>query len=115
MHPADMNQSNFAAVEGLSAARVTCAFQASSTPEEVTSVFPSLSELSISDHNALPDVTERAPARGINAEKLAGKFRERIKSEAYGDRTDPAFKTKIISYFCAESAAPKKDRLAKKC
>ncbi|MDQ1214967.1 ParB/RepB/Spo0J family partition protein [Pantoea anthophila] len=114
MYPADMNQSDIAAAEGLSAAKVTRAFQAASVPEAVISVFPSLSELSISDYQILLDVTERALARGISAEQLAGNVRVRIESEAYDDRTDPAFKTKIISYFRAESAEPKKGSASKK-
>jgi ParB family chromosome partitioning protein len=37
-----------------------------------------------------------------------------MESEAYGDRTDLAFKAKIISYFRAESAEPKKGSAGKK-
>jgi len=114
MYPADMNQSDIAAAEGLSAAKVTRAFQAASVPEVVIAVFPSVSELSISDYQILLDVTERARARGISAEKLAGNVRVRMESEAYGDRTDLAFKAKIISYFRAESAELKKGSVSKK-
>ncbi|AWP35234.1 ParB/RepB/Spo0J family partition protein [Pantoea vagans] len=114
MYPADMNQSDIAAAEGLSAAKVTRAFQAASVPEDVISVFPSVSELSISDYQVLLDVTERARAIGISAVQLAGNVRVRMEGEAYDDRTDPAFKTKIISYFRAESAEPKKESVSKK-
>jgi len=114
MYPADMNQSDIAAAEGLSAAKVTRAFQAASVPEVVIAVFPSVSELSISDYQILLDVTERARARGMSAEKLAGNVRVRMESEAYGDRTDLAFKAKIISYFRAESAELKKGSVGKK-
>lgn len=114
MYPADMNQSDIAAAEGLSPAKVTRAFQAASVPEEVISVFPSISELSISDYQILLDVTERARARGISAEQLAGNVRVRMESDVYDDRTDPAFKAKIVSYFRAESVEPKKGSVSKK-
>lgn len=114
MYPADMNQSDIAAAEGLSAAKVTRAFQAASVPEEVISVFPSVNELSISDYQILLDVTEKALARGVSAEQLAGNVRVHMEGEVYDDRTDPAFKTKIISYFRAESAEPKKGSVSKK-
>lgn len=114
MYPADMNQSDIAAAEGLSAAKVTRAFQAAAVPDEVISVFPSVSELSISDYQTLLEVTERARARGINVEELASNVHLRIESDAYHDRADPAFKTKIISYFSAESAEPKKGSANKK-
>lgn len=114
MYPADMNQSDIAAAEGLSAAKVTRAFQAASVPEDVISVFPSVSELSISDYQVLLDVTERARTRGISTEELTGHVRARIESDAHYDRGDPTYKAKIISYFRAESAEPKKGSAGKK-
>ncbi|MEN4591134.1 ParB/RepB/Spo0J family partition protein [Pantoea agglomerans] len=114
MYHEDMNQSDIAAAEGLSAAKVTRAFQAASVPEEVISVFPSVSELSISDYQLLLDVTERARTRGISAEQLAGKVRERMQSNAENHRSDPNYKAKIISYFRAVSAEPKQGTASKK-
>lgn len=114
MYPADMNQSDIAAAEGLSAAKVTRAFQAAAVPEEIIAVFPSVSELSISDYQILLEVTERARTRGISPEELTGRVRARIESDAHHDRGDPTYKTKIISYFRAESAEPKKGSASKK-
>ncbi|MFP3524573.1 ParB family protein [Pantoea sp. SIMBA_072] len=114
MYPADMNQSDIAAAEGLSAAKVTRAFQAAAVPEEIIAVFPSVSELSISDYQILLEVTERARTRGINTEELTGHVRARIESDAHYDRGDPTYKAKIISYFRAESAEPKKGSAGKK-
>lgn len=113
MYPADMNQSDIAAAEGLSAA-VTRAFQAAAVPEEIIAVFPSVSELSISDYQILLEVTERARTRGISTEVLTGHVRARIESDAHYDRSDPTYKAKIISYFRAESAEPKKGSVSKK-
>lgn len=114
MYPADMNQSDIAAAEGLSAAKVTRAFQAAAVPEEIIAVFPSVSELSISDYQILLEVTERAQARGISTEELTGRVRARIESDAHHDRADPTYKIKIVSYFRAESADPKKGSASKK-
>jgi len=114
MYPADMNQSDIAAAEGLSAAKVTRAFQAAAVPEEIIAVFPSVSELSISDYQILLEVTERARTRGISTEELTGHVRARIESDAHYDRGDPTYKAKIISYFRAESAEPKKGSASKK-
>jgi len=114
MYPADMNQSDIAAAEGLSAAKVTRAFQAAAVPEELIAVFPSISELSISDYQILLEVTERARTRGISTEELTGHVRARIESDAHYDRGDPTYKAKIISYFRAESAEPKKGSAGKK-
>lgn len=114
MYPADMNQSDIAAAEGLSAAKVTRAFQAAAVPEEIIAVFPSVSELSISDYQILLEVTERARTRGISTEELTGHVRARIESDAHYDRDDPTYKAKIINYFRAESAEPKKGSAGKK-
>lgn len=114
MYPADMNQSDIASAEGLSAAKVTRAFQAAAVPEEIIAVFPSVSELSISDYQILLEVTERARTRGISTEELTGHVRARIESDAHYDRGDPTYKAKIISYFRAESAEPKKGSAGKK-
>ncbi|AOE42533.1 chromosome partitioning protein ParB (plasmid) [Pantoea agglomerans] len=114
MYPADMNQSDIAAAEGLSAAKVTRAFQAAAVPEEIIAVFPSVSELSISDYQILLEVTERARTRGISTEELTGHVRARIESDAHYDTGDPTYKAKIISYFRAESAEPKKGSAGKK-
>mgnify|MGYP001268930164 FL=1 len=114
MYPADMNKSDIAAAEGLSAAKVTRAFQAAAVPEEIIAVFPSVSELSINDYQILLEVTERARTRGISTEELTGHVRARIESDAHYDRDDPTYKAKIISYFRSESAEPKKGSAGKK-
>lgn len=114
MYPADMNQSDIAAAEGLSAAKVTRAFQAAAVHEEIIAVFPSVSELSISDYQTLLEVTERVRAKGISTAELTGRVRSRIESDAHHDRADPTYKTNIISYFRAESAEPKKGSAGKK-
>lgn len=114
MYPAEMNQSDIAAAEGLSPAKVTRAFQAAAVPEEIIAVFPSVNELSISDYQILLEVTERARTRGISTEELTGRVRASIESDAHHGRGDPTYKAKIISYFRAESAEPKKGSAGKK-
>jgi len=114
MYPADMNQSDIAAAEGMSAAKVTRAFQAAAIPEEIITIFPSVSELSISDYQSLLEVTERAVARCISIDELVGKIRIRIENDAPYNRADPIYKAKIISYFRAEIAQSKKGSASKK-
>lgn len=114
MYPEHMNQSDIAAAEGLSPAKVTRAFQAASVPDEVIAVFPSVSELSINDYKTLLDIAEKAASRQISVQELAEGVRERIAHDALTEHDDPAVKAKIIGYFRAASAEPKSARDAKK-
>lgn len=113
MYPEDMNQSDIAAAEGLSAAKVTRAFQAASVPDEMISVFPAVSELSITDYQTLLDIADKAQAKNISIEALTSAVRERLVDEVNSTSDDPTVKAKIISYFRAESADSKATRGAK--
>nr|WP_168715130.1 ParB/RepB/Spo0J family partition protein [Pantoea sp. Ap-959] len=114
MYPEHMNQSDIAAAEGLSPAKVTRAFQAASVPDEMIAVFPSVGELSINDYKTLLDIAEKAASRQISVQELAEGVRERIAHDALTEHDDPAVKAKIIGYFRAASAEPKSARDAKK-
>lgn len=114
MYPEHMNQSDIAAAEGLSPAKVTRAFQAASVPDEMISVFPSVGELSINDYKTLLDIAEKAVSRQISVQELAKGVRERIAHDALNEHDDPAVKAKIIGYFRAASAESKSARDAKK-
>jgi len=114
MYPEHMNQSDIAAAEGLSPAKVTRAFQAASVPDEMIAVFPSVGELSINDYKTLLDIAEKAASRQISVQELAEGVRERIALDALTEHDDPAVKAKIIGYFRAASAEPKSTRDAKK-
>ena len=114
MYPEHMNQSDIAAAEGLSPAKVTRAFQAASVPDEMIAVFPSVGELSINDYKTLLDIAEKAASRQISVQELAEGVRERIAHDALTEHDDPAVKAKIIGYFRAASAEPKSTRDAKK-
>ena len=81
MYPESMNQSDIAAAEGLSAAKVTRAYQAAAVPDEMISVFPSVSELSINDYQTLLDVADRARAKNISPEELADGVRESLNKD----------------------------------
>jgi len=114
MYPEHMNQSDIAAAEGLSPAKVTRAFQAASVPDEMIAVFPSVGELSINDYKTLLDIAEKAASRQIRVQELAEGVRERIAHDALTEHDDPAVKAKIMGYFRAASAEPKSARDAKK-
>lgn len=114
MYPEHMNQSDIAAAEGLSPAKVTRAFQAASIPDEMIAVFPSVGELSINDYKTLLDIAEKAASRQISVQELAEGVRERIAHDAITEHDDPAVKAKIIGYFRVASAEPKSARDAKK-
>ncbi|MDR6352464.1 ParB/RepB/Spo0J family partition protein [Pantoea sp. SORGH_AS_0659] len=114
MYPDSMNQSEIAAAEGLSTAKVTRAFQAASVPDEMIAVFPSVSELSITDYQTLLDIADKARAKHINIEKLAAAVRERIGSGRASLSDDTTVKAKIIAYFRAENADAKTARGDKK-
>jgi ParB family transcriptional regulator, chromosome partitioning protein len=114
MYPEHINQSDIAAAEGLSPAKVTRAFQAASVPDEMIAVFPSVGELSINDYKTLLDIAEKAASRQISVRELAAGVRIRIAHDALTEHDDPAVKAKIIGYFRAASAEPKSTRNAKK-
>ncbi|PKC36098.1 chromosome partitioning protein ParB [Pantoea ananatis 15320] len=108
MYPEDMNQSEIASAEGLSAAKVTRAFQAAAVPDEIIAVFPSVSELSINDYRILLEITEKARARHITTDALVSCVRSRMKENASHEIAEPSYKNRIISYFRIESDGPRK-------
>ncbi|WP_273759689.1 ParB/RepB/Spo0J family partition protein [Pantoea ananatis] len=114
MYPEHMNQSDIAAAEGLSPAKVTRAFQAASVPDEMIAVFPSASELSINDYKTLLDIAEKATSRQVSVEELVSCVRERIGKDLLAEHDDVTVKTKIINHFRSVCADPKNARAAKK-
>ncbi|MBK0003971.1 ParB/RepB/Spo0J family partition protein [Erwinia sp. S63] len=114
MYPSDMKQAEIASAEGLSAAKVTRAFQAAAVPDVMIAVFPSVNELSISDYQALLDAAEKASAKHISYEDLAAGVRGRMASDSFIALDEPAIKAKILGYFRVESADAKLSRGSKK-
>ncbi|WP_336768957.1 ParB/RepB/Spo0J family partition protein [Pantoea endophytica] len=114
MYPDEMNKSEIAELEGLSAAKVTRAYQAAAVPDEMIAVFPSVSELSISDYQTLLDIAEKAQVQNVSIEELTAAVRERIGSDVTYTSDDPSVKTKIIGYFRAENANTKTTRGSKR-
>lgn len=114
MYPDEMNKSEIAELEGLSAAKVTRAYQAAAVPDEMIAVFPSVSELSISDYQTLLDIAEKAQVQNVSIEELTAAVRERIGSDVTYTSDDPSLKTKIIGYFRAENANTKTTRRSKR-
>lgn len=104
MYPGEMKQSDIALAEGLSAAKVTRAFQAAAVPDEIIGVFPSVNELSISDYQSLLEVADKARAKNINFEDLAAGVLKRLNKDDVSGLDDAALKIKILSFFRSESA-----------
>lgn len=114
MYPEGMNQSDIAKAEGLSAAKITRAFQAAAVPDEMIAMFPSVSELSITDYQALLDIADKANVQNIEIGELVDSVRNRIENGSALDFDDPTNKTKIIGYFRAASAGRKASKVDKK-
>lgn len=113
MYPDDMNKSDIAEAEGLSAAKVTRAYQAAAVPDEMIAVFPSVSELSINDYQTLLDIADKAKAQHITIEQLTAAVQERIDNDVSYAPEDPSVKAKIIAYFRAENTGVKNKRSPK--
>ncbi|MDZ7280017.1 ParB/RepB/Spo0J family partition protein [Pantoea eucrina] len=107
MYPEGTSQSDIAAAEGLSPAKVTRAFQAASVPDDVIGIFPAVSELSINDYQTLLDVVEKASLKNIDAADLAAAVRARLGDEAGAVTDDPAVKARILQHFRAAIADAK--------
>lgn len=107
MYPHGTSQADIAIAEGLSAAKVTRAFQAADVPDDMIAVFPALSELSISDYQTLLDIAEKTKARGASLDDLIVAVLERIEKGTSDEPDGLTAKAKIIGYFRAENAAVK--------
>ncbi|NIG21251.1 ParB/RepB/Spo0J family partition protein [Pantoea sp. Al-1710] len=114
MYPDDMKQADIASAEGLSASKVTRAFQAAAVPDEMIAVFPSVNELSISDYQTLLDAAEKATSKHIGYDALAAGVRERMANDSFIGLDETAIKTKILGFFRTESADAKLTRGTKK-
>ena len=114
MYANGMSQSDIAKAEGISSAKVTRAFQAASVPDEMISVFPSVSELAITDYQILLEIAEKAQAKRIDINEIVAGVRERMEKESVIDTDDPMSKTKIIHYFRCESNNLKTPKPAQK-
>ncbi|WP_417878511.1 ParB/RepB/Spo0J family partition protein [Vibrio sp.] len=114
MYPEGTTQSEMAKAEGISPAKITRAFQAASVPDEMIGVFPSVSELSISDYQALLDVAEKANVKNISISDLVINVLEKMDEETNLSVDETAYKAKIIGYFRTEVAGLKSGKPASK-
>jgi len=114
MYPESMNQSEIARAEGLSAAKISRAFQAASVPDALIGLFPSVSDLSINDYQALLDVAEKVEARRGSLEELVETVRERIEGDTTLDPHDPTSKSRIIGFIRSVNSNAKSVKADKK-
>ncbi|MGJ0193839.1 ParB family protein [Pantoea sp. RRHST58] len=114
MYPENMNQSEIARAEGLSTAKISRAFQAASVPDALISLFPSVSDLSISDYQILLDVAEKVAARRGSLNELVETVRARIEGDASLDPHDPSSKSRIIAFIRSANSSVKSAKADKK-
>ena len=114
MYPESMNQSEIARAEGLSAAKISRAFQAASVPDELIGLFPSVSDLSINDYQTLLDIAEKVEARKGSLDELVETVRERIEGDTTLDPHDPTSKSRIIGFIRSVNSSAKSAKADKK-
>lgn len=114
MYDNGMSQSDIAKAEGISAAKVSRAFQAAAVPDEMIAVFPSLSDLAIPDYQLLLEIAEQAKSKQVDVLEVVDGVRAKIEKDGTYDAQDPLNKTKIIGFFKAESKGLKASRDIKK-
>lgn len=114
MYDNGMSQTDIAKAEGISAAKISRAFQAAAVPDEMIAVFPSLSDLAIPDYQLLLEIAEQAKSRQVDVLEVVEGVRARIDKDGTYDADDPLNKTKIIGFFKAESNGLKAPRNTKK-
>lgn len=114
MYPEEMSQTDIAKAEGFSTAKITRALQAASVPEEMISVFPSVSELAIVDYQFLLQVAAKAREKRIDISSIVAGVRQRIEKMSTSELEDPASKIRIISFYRAETNNVKKLKPGKK-
>ncbi|HGB6405985.1 TPA: ParB family protein [Salmonella enterica subsp. enterica serovar Oranienburg] len=73
-----MSQKDIAQSEGLSAAKVTRALQAASVPQELISLFPVQSELSLSDYKTLAEIDSHLADKNISYYSLISNISESL-------------------------------------
>lgn len=73
-----MSQKDIAQSEGLSAAKVTRALQAASVPQELISLFPVQSELSLSDYKTLAEIDSHLADKNISYHSLISNISESL-------------------------------------
>lgn len=114
MYPSEMSRAEIAQAEGLSAAKVTRAFQAASVPEEMIALFPSISDLSISDYQQLLDIADKTTARHLSLTDLVRNVRALIEENDLSVADDLTARNKILGYFRTESQSALKPKTSNK-
>ena len=114
MYANGMSQAEIAKAEGISAAKITRAFQAAAVPDAMISVFPSVSDLAITDYQLLLEIADNANARNVDLNEIVASVRERIGKETLTEADDPLTKTKIMNFFRAASNSLKPAKPVKK-
>jgi ParB family chromosome partitioning protein len=112
---AGLSQKEIAEQEGMSQSKVTRAMQAASVPNELVSLFPVQSELSLSDYRSLLELSETFNDKGIEfsqlIESITGKLDSIIANDSYAeDEKKSAILRLITQSSVSLIAAPAKDK-----
>lgn len=97
MYPADMLRADIARAEGLSAAKVTRAFQAADVPEALIALFPAVTDFAIGDYQALLESAEKARLQGITPEALAQQVRQQLNLSQLAEQDEATVKARLIA------------------
>lgn len=112
---AGLSQKEIAEQEGISQSKVTRAMQAASVPQELVSLFPVQSELSLNDYRALLELSETFKDKGIEfsqlIESISDKLDSIIANVSYAeDERKSAILRLITQSSVSLIAAPAKDK-----
>ncbi|EBZ0493708.1 ParB/RepB/Spo0J family partition protein [Salmonella enterica subsp. enterica serovar Infantis] len=112
---AGLSQKEIAEQEGISQSKVTRAMQAASVPQELVSLFPVQSELSLNDYRALLELSETFNDKGIEfsqlIETISNKLDSIIANVSYAeDERKSAILRLITQSSVSLIAAPVKDK-----
>ncbi|WP_047686329.1 MULTISPECIES: ParB/RepB/Spo0J family partition protein [Xenorhabdus] len=99
MEKSGMNRKEIAKAEGVSAAKVTRAFQAAAVPDEMIAFFPVVSDLTLPDYKFLLEMAEDIDRRKIPLNEILEEIRIKIIETPIEEDASEAVKDAVIRIF----------------
>ncbi|TDB45324.1 ParB family protein [Photorhabdus luminescens] len=94
-----MTRREIAKIEGVSAAKVTRAFQAASVPTEMIAFFPVVSELTLTDYKFLLDMAEEITKRQLSLNDILAEVQAEMDKAEVKEEAPDAVKNAIMNHF----------------
>ncbi|PHM51515.1 ParB/RepB/Spo0J family partition protein [Xenorhabdus hominickii] len=113
MEKSGMNRKEIAKAEGISAAKVTRAFQAAAVPDEMIAFFPVVSDLTLPDYKFLLEMAEDIDRRKIQLNEILEEIRINIIETPIEEGTSDAVKDAVMSVFKSVKLSRKAQPVAK--